>query len=48
MLIFAAVMSLRFGDIGVVWKTSYAGKIGMIVTFGRPWRCRSRRPSASA
>lgn len=32
-LIFAAVMSLRFGDIGVVWKTSYTGKIGMIVTF---------------
>ena len=32
-LIFAAVMSLRFGDIGVVWKTSYTGKIGMVVTF---------------
>ncbi len=32
-LIFAAVMSLRFGDIGIVWKTSYTGKIGMIVTF---------------
>jgi len=46
-LIFAAVMSLRFGDIGVVWKTSYTGKIAMIVTSCRPWRCRSRRPSAS-
>ena len=32
-LIFAAVMSLRFGDIGVVWKTSTTGKIGMLVTF---------------
>ena len=32
-LIFAAVMSLRFGDIGVVWKTSNTGKIGMLVTF---------------
>jgi len=32
-LIFAAVMSLRFGDIGIVWKTSYTGKIGMIATF---------------
>ena len=32
-LIFAAVMSLRFGDIGVVWKTSHTGKIGMVVTF---------------
>jgi SulP family sulfate permease len=32
-LIFAAVSSLRFGDIGVVWKTSYTGKIGMVVTF---------------
>jgi SulP family sulfate permease len=32
-LIFAGVMSLRFGDIGIVWKTSYTGKIGMIVTF---------------
>jgi SulP family sulfate permease len=32
-LIFAAVMSLRFGDIGVVWKTSHTGKIGMVITF---------------
>jgi len=32
-LIFAAVMSLRFGDIGVVWKTSHTGKIGMVLTF---------------
>ncbi|MET0864161.1 MAG: STAS domain-containing protein, partial [Nakamurella sp.] len=32
-LIFAAVMSLRFNDMGVVWKTSHTGKIGMVVTF---------------
>ena len=32
-LIFAAVMSLRLRDIGVVWKTSHTGKIGMVVTF---------------
>ena len=32
-LIFAAVMSLRFNDMGVVWKTSPTGKIGMVITF---------------
>ena len=32
-LIFAAVMSLRFNDMGVVWKTSHTGKIGMLLTF---------------
>jgi SulP family sulfate permease len=32
-LIFAGVMSLRFTDIGVVWKTSHTGKIAMAATF---------------
>jgi SulP family sulfate permease len=32
-LIFAAVMGLKFNDMGVVWKTSHTGKLGMLITF---------------
>jgi len=33
-LIFAAVKSLRPGEIKVVWKTAHTGKIALLVTFG--------------
>ena len=33
-LIFAAVKSLRPGEITVVWKTAHTGKIALLVTFG--------------
>jgi SulP family sulfate permease len=33
-LIFAAVKSLRPGEIAVVWKTAHTGKIALLVTFG--------------
>ena len=33
-LIFAAIKSLRLGEIGVVWQTAHTGKIALVVTFG--------------
>lgn len=33
-LIFAAIKSLRLGEIGVVCKTAQPGKIALVVTFG--------------